>query len=101
MCNYYGSRAIIMEKRHQDSLTNRLEDAYLNGCSHISWSELYQWYAVQKIAARTYRDLEARWQDITGDKAGRLMKIDGRGGIHIFGEKSAEVVDQNNVLDNI
>jgi hypothetical protein len=90
-----------MEKRHQDSLTNRLEDALLNGCSHISWAELYQWYDVQKIAARTYRDLEVRWQDLTEGNAGRLMKIEGRGGIYIYGEKKAGIVDQNNLVDKI
>ncbi len=90
-----------MEKRHQDSLTNRLEDAFLNGCSHISWNELYQWYGVQKIAARTHRDLETRWQDVTENEVGRLMKIEGRGGIFIFGENSSSLVDQNNVLDTI
>lgn len=90
-----------MEKRHQDSLTTRLEDAFLNGCSHISWNELYLWYGVQKIAARTYRDLETRWQDVTENEVGRLMKIEGRGGIFVFGENSSALVDQNNVLDTI
>ncbi|MBY0498422.1 MAG: hypothetical protein K2P74_02235 [Nitrosomonas sp.] len=90
-----------MDKRHQDSLTNRLEDAFLNGCSHISWNELYQWYSVQKIASRTYRDLETRWQDLTDSKAGRLMKVEGRGGIFVFGENSLVLVDQNNIMDKI
>lgn len=78
-----------MERRHQDQLMNRLEDAYLNGCSHISWNELYQWYATQKIAAKTYRDLEERWQDITEGDSGRLMQVTGRGGLFIFGEANA------------
>ena len=90
-----------MEKRHQDSLTTRIEDAYLNGCSHVTWDELYHWYGVQKIAARTYRDIEARWQDLTNGDSGRLMKIEGRGGVFIFGEKNAEQVDQNNLLNKI
>lgn len=75
-----------MEKLHQNLLTARLEDAYLNGCSHITWEELYYWYGVQKIAAGTYRDLQARWDELT-DNSGRLMKKNGRGGIYIFGEK--------------
>lgn len=90
-----------MDKRHQDALTNRLEDASLNGCSHVSWTELYRWYDVQKIAARTYRDLETRWQDLTEGKIGRLMKIEGRGGIFLFGQDSANKVDENNLLDKI
>ena len=88
-----------MEKRHQDLLALRLEDAYLNGCSHVSWEELYHWYGVQRIAARTYRDIEARWQNLTDGKAGRLMKIDGRGGIFLYGEKHATPVDT--LLDKV
>lgn len=90
-----------MDKRHQDSLTSRLEDAYINGCSHISWSELYHWYGVQKIAARTYRDIEARWYDVTEGEVGKLMKVEGRGGIFIYGEKNAAPVDQNNLMDKL
>ena len=84
-----------MEKRHQDNLTNRLEEAHLVGCSHLAWEELYLWYGVQKIAARTYRDLEDRWQALTEGKLGELMKIDGRGGIFVFGEKKAKAVVPN------
>ena len=90
-----------MEKRHQDSLTSRLEDAYYNGCSHITWVELYNWYDVQKIAARTYRDLEVRWQSITDGSAGRLLKVEGRGGIYIIGDKTTSLVDENNILDKL
>jgi hypothetical protein len=90
-----------MEKRHQDLLTTRLEESYLNGCSHITWTELYCWYGVQKIAARTYRDLETRWQDLTGGRVGRLMKIEGKGGVHVFGESMAQPVDQNSLLEKL
>ena len=90
-----------MEKRQQDLLSNRLEEASLNGCSHVTWNELYGWYDVQKIAARTYRDLEVRWQDMTQGKGGRLMKIEGRGGIFLFGEKNIEKVDQNVLADKL
>lgn len=90
-----------MDKRHQDLLTNRLEDACLNGCSHVSWEELYRWYDVQKIAARTYRDLEARWQDMTEGSAGRLMKVEGRGGIFIYGESKSERVDQHSLAEKL
>jgi len=90
-----------MERRHQDTLTNRLEEAHLNGVSHLTWDELYLWYGVQKIAARTYRDLEERWTSLTDNKAGRLMKVDGRGGMYIFGEAAAAKVDPNNLLDKL
>lgn len=54
-----------MERRHDDELTSRLEEILTNGCAFISWSELYLWYDVQKIAARTYRDLSDRWDELT------------------------------------
>lgn len=84
-----------MDKRHQDNLTTRLEEAKLLGCTHIAWAELYLWYGVQKIAARTYRDLEERWQALTDGEIGKLMMIDGRGGIFIFGAKKAKPIDEN------
>ena len=84
-----------MTKRHQDQLTARLEDAYMHGCTFISWDELYLWFDVQKIAAGTYRDLQTRWEDLTDGNQGRLMKIESRGGIHIFGESTANPVADN------
>lgn len=54
-----------MERRHDDELTARLEEILTKGCTYISWNELYIWYDVQKIAARTYRDLSERWDEIT------------------------------------
>jgi hypothetical protein len=84
-----------MEKLHQNLLTERLEDAYLNGCSHITWNELYRWYGVQKIAAGTYRDLQTRWDELTDSVSGRLMMKEGRGGIYIFGEKYIKPVYPN------
>lgn len=90
-----------MEKRHQDLLVNRLEEAALNGCAHVTWEELYRWYGVQKIAARTYRDIETRWQDLTDGRLGRSMRVNGRGGMFLFGETAAEKVDQNVLVDKL
>lgn len=75
-----------MDKLHQDILTSRLEDALLNGCSHITWNELYKWYGVTKLAARTYRDIVTRWQDLTDDPNAQVMWVEGRGGMYIFSE---------------
>lgn len=46
-----------MEKRHDDVLNARLESVMTAGVAHVLWKELYLWYGVQKIAARTIRDL--------------------------------------------
>jgi hypothetical protein len=83
-----------MERRHDELLTARLEDAMLNGCSHITWNELYQWYDVQKIAAGTMRDLKRRWEEVTeGRKAGQLKMVEGRGGIFVFDGSKSKSVD--------
>lgn len=84
-----------MDKMHQNQLTARLEDAYLNGCSHITWNELYHWYGVKKIAAGTLRDLQSRWEDISEGETGALMQVSGRGGIFIFGKESIKPVFAN------
>jgi len=53
-----------MDKRHDELLTSRLEEILTKGCTFISWNELYLWYGVSKLAARTYRDLAERWDEI-------------------------------------
>jgi hypothetical protein len=90
-----------MERRHQDALTNRLEEALLNGVSHITWEELYLWYDVKKIAARTYRDLNERWRTLSDGEKGPLMKVEGRGGIFVHGEGASSRVDANNIADDL
>jgi hypothetical protein len=75
-----------MQRRHLDTLTNRLEHILNAGCAHILWSELYRWYEVQKIAARTYRDIAERWQEVSDGKNGHLKMVEGEGGIHLFAE---------------
>ena len=66
-----------------------------NGCAHVTWSELYQWYEnVQKLAAGAYRDLKTRWEEVTrGRKAGPLKMVDGRGGIFLHDGHKSKFVD--------
>jgi len=83
-----------MERRHDELLTARLEDAMLNGCSHITWNELYQWYDVQKLAANTWRDLKKRWDEVTeGRKVGSLKMVEGRGGMFLHDGSKSKFVD--------
>jgi hypothetical protein len=83
-----------MQKRHADTLTNRLEAIITEGSTYISWNELYMWYDVKAIAAATYRDLANRWIDITteyGMDLGDLMMIQSPSkinpGITLFGSE--------------
>lgn len=81
-----------MQKRHDDLLTARIEDAVHNGCAHITYNELYLWYHVRKIAARTWRDLAERFTEISGGAA-KPRKIVGRGGIFIYDAADAKPLD--------
>lgn len=49
----------------------------------MTWNEIYLWYGVREIAARTLRDLDQRMKDVGGDKV-RAKMIAGRGGIFIY-----------------
>lgn len=85
-----------MEKRHEGTIISRLEDVFLNGCSHITDKELSHWYAVQRKGIELYRDLERKWQEISNGEKGELMKVNGRGGIYLFAEKDIEQLDVSN-----
>lgn len=76
-----------MQRRHFEILTNRLKHILNAGCVHILWKELYRWYDVQKLAARTYRDLAERWQDVSEGYKGHLRMVEGDGGIYLFAEE--------------
>ena len=85
-----------IDKRHSDILTNRLEHILDAGCVHILWNELYRWYGVRKIAARTYRDIADRWQEVSeglilhGRRPafGSLKMVKGGDGVYLFAEKT-------------
>ena len=81
-----------MQKRHDDILSARLEQVVHAGVAHILWNELYTWYETQKIAARTWRDLSQRWDEISEGDEGRLMKVEGSGGIFLISEESIAAI---------
>jgi len=84
-----------MLKRHDNLLTSRLESVLTAGCVHILWDELYLWYEAQRITIATHRDIEARWQELTDNRFGHLMKIDGRGGLFLTASKNTRpLVDE-------
>lgn len=80
-----------MERRYEEILTTRLEDAIYNGCTHITWAELYLWYDVEKIAARTYRDLHQRFKELRSSAEPEM--IEGRGGIYLFDSARSRHLD--------
>ena len=92
-----------MDKRHDDMLTSRLEEIVTKGCTYVAWNELYLWYGVAKLAARTYRDLAERWDEIMeaqGLELGKLAFVQspwGKGGsgpgIFLFGSDMPRIVN--------
>lgn len=91
-----------MDKRHDEVLTTRLEDIVTKGCAYISWNELYLWYGVQKLAARSYRDLSARWDELAASynmtDLGKLVFVQSPwekngGGIFLFGSAMPNIVN--------
>jgi len=92
-----------MQKRHDDLLTSRLEKILTEGCAYISWNELYLWYDAKALAARTYRDLSNRWDDLSagltntdGTDLGKLMFVQSprkpTPGIFVFGENMPALI---------
>lgn len=64
-----------MEKRYDDRLMACLETVMDRGYCQLYWTELQRWYGKQKIAARTFRDIQQRWADLKGDENARLTCI--------------------------
>lgn len=56
-----------MNPHHETLLYCRLDEIHLWGQTALYWQELYLWYGVQKIAARTYRDINRRWTEYTNE----------------------------------
>jgi hypothetical protein len=92
-----------MQKRHDDELTNRLEKILTDGCTYVSWNELYLWYGVQKLAVGTYRDLAMRWDEISqgktmpdGSSLGTLVFVQSptknTPGIYLFGSEMPQEI---------
>ena len=73
-----------MERRHEWALMNRIEEALLNGCAHITEKELKLWYGAQRLGISIWRDLRNRWHELGGAHAGEIKKIEGRDGIYIL-----------------
>ena len=102
--SYNAKTGITMDKRHDDALTNRLEEIITDGVTYISWNELYLWYDTEKIAAGTYRDLHARWgvmakkhKPRTGKPFGVLTYVQAlsktKPGIYLFGSNMAHPLE--------
>ncbi len=64
-----------METYHEPQLYSRLDELFLRGQTFISWKEMYLWYGVEKIAARTYRDILRRWTEYTKAHVEREVEL--------------------------
>lgn len=73
-----------MEKRHDNSLTRRLEEVADRGSAYINWYELYRWYGTKRIGRRTYQDLLGRWREVCEDNDADLYFADGCNGAFLI-----------------
>ncbi len=64
-----------MNTYHEPQLYSRLDELLLRGQTFISWREMYLWYGVEKIAARTWRDILRRWTEYTKEHEGREVEL--------------------------
>lgn len=85
-------RSEIVERRHDDLLTTKLEEVYDNGVAFVAWTEIYRWYGTQKIAAGTLRNLSQRWDDLSKGKQGPLLRVRNNGGMFLTAKKFVEPV---------
>ena len=56
-----------MSPHHEMRLSDKLDEIHLWGQTFFYWRDLYLWYGVQKIAARTYRNIDKRWADYSNE----------------------------------
>lgn len=52
-----------METHHESSLSNALDNLYLNGAVSIPLDDLYLWYNVERLGKGAWRDIIRRWKD--------------------------------------
>lgn len=50
-----------MLKRHEDALMQRIDALSAVGWTSINWWELRQWYGMERITKKIYRDLRDRF----------------------------------------
>lgn len=50
-----------MLKRHEDQLMTRIDELTYRGWSRIAWGELYQWYGLERLSKKVWRDLRDRF----------------------------------------
>ena len=57
-----------MNQSQTAQLDGKLEECLLTGHAFISWAQIYTWYRADRIGRRTWRDIEARWEQICEDQ---------------------------------
>ena len=66
----------MVERRHNEELTLRLETVADVGHARVARTELQRWYGIQRVASKTRRDIVERWHDVAGDEKRELLCIE-------------------------
>lgn len=61
-----------MEKRHDHSLSQRIDQVAWLGVAEIKWWELNAWYNRERIGRSVWRDLKERFEDAADDPNAQL-----------------------------
>ena len=56
-----------MQKRHDDLLTQRIDEVVNRGVTYIAWWELNFWYDAKRISKNIWRDLRERFMEAASD----------------------------------
>lgn len=82
---FVNIKGIAMLKRHEDALANILDQLDHIGWAEIEWWKLYQWYGVERLTRRIYRDIRDRYLE-DGDEV-ELHMYDGHKLLIIKGDR--------------
>jgi hypothetical protein len=78
----------LLSEHHEQQLVARLEDALVNGYSHVTWAELYLWFGAKRLHKRFWQHLRDRWEQrcrYHGGDAVVLRIFETRGGLGLLG----------------
>lgn len=76
-----------MQNRHRETLLRRLDELFVKRFTFITWSELYYWFDIERVAKRPYRVIDELWKDlqesrkIPGDQYSDLKFMDNGNGL--------------------
>ena len=73
-----------MLRRHQDSLSARLEQLAAKGWVWIESYELRSWYEMERIGKSVWRDIRDQYDEITSQEGAKISVVENESGFQLF-----------------